>query len=67
MDTTNRQCVGVRDTTIVVMAPKVRMTREEAMVHAAWLLVLAECAQPVISSEDVDAQFSEIVKQIRNT
>lgn len=43
IDTTNRQFVSVTITgdRVHVMAPLTTMTPEEALVHAAWLVVLA--------------------------
>lgn len=41
MDTTNSQMVSVRGEQIVVMRPLSVMSREEAVRHACWLLVLA--------------------------
>lgn len=41
MDTTNDQLVGVRGDKIVVTFPKREMTKEEAVRHACWILVLA--------------------------
>lgn len=42
IDTTNRQMVGVRGDKIVVTLPRLEMTREEALVHAAWIAALAD-------------------------
>lgn len=42
IDTGNQQLVGLAGDQIVVMMPTPRMTREQALVHAAWLVVLAE-------------------------
>jgi hypothetical protein len=41
METSNDQYVGVRGEQITVMAPKREMTKEEAVRHACWILVLA--------------------------
>lgn len=40
--TGNDQLVGVRGEHIIVQAAKHEMTREEALLHAAWLVTLAE-------------------------
>lgn len=43
VDTTNVQLVGRRqDDEIIVGMPKSRMTPEEALVQAAWLVALAD-------------------------
>lgn len=42
IDIANRQLVGTNGDTISVMAPRPTMTKEEALVHAAWLIALAD-------------------------
>lgn len=42
IDTFNAQGVGGRGNTIVVLMPKREMTKMEALVHAAYLVTLAE-------------------------
>lgn len=46
IDTTNRQLVGRRvgDGSITIRLPKVRMSRTEALVHAAWIVMLADAS-----------------------
>jgi hypothetical protein len=58
MDTTNWQLVGVRGEDVAVQAPKRIMTREQALLHAAWLVVMAG---------DDDQKFTEILQAVRNT
>ena len=41
IDTTNWQLVRCRGEKVVVMAPSSIMTKEQALVHAAWLVVMA--------------------------
>jgi hypothetical protein len=41
MDTSNDQMVSVKGDNIQVLRPKMTMTREEAVRHACWILVLA--------------------------
>jgi hypothetical protein len=41
MNTANDQLVGVRGERILVLNPKQDMSKEEAVRHAAWILVLA--------------------------
>ena len=41
INTGNDQMVGVMGGDIVIMNPKTRMTKEEALRHAAWLVALA--------------------------
>jgi hypothetical protein len=38
----NVQLVGTNGSTISVMMPKFEMTKDEAIEHAAWILVLAD-------------------------
>ncbi len=40
-DVTNYQLAGVEGDYIVILAPKTRMTKEDALRHAAWLVALA--------------------------
>ena len=54
----NTQFVGVRGDTIVVLMPKQKMTKREALVHAAWIVALVA---------DTDEEFQEILKIVRNT
>lgn len=42
MDTANWQGVGTQGDTVVVAPPKRRMTRQEALAHAAWLVSVAD-------------------------
>lgn len=57
IDTMNRQLVGMRGGTIVVMLPKQEMTADEAMQHAAYLVTLAEM--------DADHTFEEYLKAVQ--
>lgn len=38
----NDQIVGIQGTFITVMRPKMKMTKVEALRHAAWLVALAD-------------------------
>lgn len=61
VDITNWQCVGVqgfRDRYIVVSNPMPKMTRIKALVHAAWIVAIAE---------ETPGEFEEILKKIKNT
>lgn len=42
IDIGNYQAVGARGDQIVVILPKRTMTKEEALVHAAWLVAMAD-------------------------
>lgn len=42
IDTMNRQMVGIHGDDIVINRPAVRMTKPEALAHAAWLVALAD-------------------------
>jgi hypothetical protein len=41
-DVTNYQGVALKDDKVLVMSPLTLMTKEQALVHAAWLVVLAD-------------------------
>ncbi len=58
IDTLNRQMVGMRGNTIVVLLPKQEMTADEAMQHAAWLVTLAEM--------DAEHTFEEHLKAVQD-
>lgn len=42
IETVNSQFVGIRGGNIVVARPKTEMSKEEALRHAAWLVVLTD-------------------------
>jgi hypothetical protein len=54
-DTTNDSFVGVQGDRIVILRPRARMTKPEALRLAAWLVVLA----------DEDQQFSVLLDAVR--
>jgi hypothetical protein len=55
----NDQYVGGRgDGLIVVMAPKARMTRAEALRHAAWLVLVAD---------PMGEEFARVLSAVRST
>ena len=56
-DIGNDQLVASQGNHIVVRLPKHRMTKTEALVHAAWLVALA----------DTDDRFVEVLQAVRNT
>jgi hypothetical protein len=56
--TSNDQMVGAQGDMIIVMAPRGRMTREEALRHAAWLIVV---------SEEKEGQFDRVLKAVQST
>ncbi len=73
-DVPNSQLVALRGETVVVMAPRVHMSAEEALVHAAWLVSVASCAMAgptpssrVVHDGYVEERFTEILKAVRNT
>jgi hypothetical protein len=53
----NTQAVGVQGERIVVLSPKASMTKHEALVHAAWLVALA----------DEENKFPEILKEVQES
>jgi len=57
IETINDQMVGVHDSTILVISPKQRMTPEEALRHAAWLVA-------VVGDTD---RFQAILQAVFNT
>jgi len=65
-DVPNSQLVALRGETVVVMAPRIHMTAEEALVHAAWLVCMASCAT-LTDSATIEERFAEILKAVQNT
>ena len=61
MNTANTQGVGVHGDKVCIVLPKREMSKEEALRHAAWLVVMAG----VVPGEAPD--FAEIVAAVRNT
>ena len=57
IDTGNYQLVGCGGEDILVMMPKKKMTKKEALLHAAWLVALA----------DDNDEFGKILDAVRNT
>lgn len=41
-DVMNSQIVGDHEDAIVIQKPKLEMTREQALIHAAWIVALAD-------------------------
>lgn len=59
IDTTNWQCAAPRGGGgISVIRPKANMTEEEALVHAAWIVALAD---------PLDEWFPQILAKVRET
>lgn len=59
IDTTNYQLVAVSSKGITVMAPRVHMTPEEALLQAAWLVVLAE--------HQATHSFADVLEAVQRT
>lgn len=57
IDVTNMQLVSTQGKDIVVMRPKNRMTKAEALTHAAWLVALA----------DEDDSFTDYLEAVLGT
>lgn len=57
IDTGNYQMVGLRGDNIIVMFPKSTMTKQEALVHAAWLVAMA----------DDDNKFDEVLTAVQHS
>lgn len=57
-DIGNDQLVSIAGDTITVITPKHHMSKRAALVHAAWLVALAE---------KEDGEFDRILEAVRNT
>jgi hypothetical protein len=60
IETGNAQLVGVHGPNIVILNPKHRMTKDEALRHAAWLVALAD-------ESDGNADFKRVLEAVMNT
>jgi len=57
MDTTNKQLVSTNGEQILVIMPAQRMSKADALLHAAWLVALA----------DDDDTFADVLEAVQNT
>lgn len=57
LDLSNDQLVGIQGDDIIVMFPKQRMTKPEALRHAAWIVALA----------DTKDEFAALLAAVQNT
>lgn len=60
METDNTQMVGCQGDHIVILAPKTRMTKAEALLHAAWIVVLADDGEE-------SGQFEQVLDAVMST
>jgi hypothetical protein len=65
-DITNKQLVAIQGENIIIMNPIRKMTKEEALVHAAWLVALANDYDRA-GEGDGTGQWDEILAQVLNT
>lgn len=61
IDTFNRNLVGLHlgSGSITVQQPRARMTPDEALTHAAWLVAVAETS--------ATHSFADVLEAVRNT
>lgn len=64
LTTANKCAVSAHGEHVVILLPKQRLTAEEAVELAAWLLVMAECCPTADSG--LEEQFCELTHKIRN-
>lgn len=57
IDTANHQMVSIQGERIVVILSKPHMTKKEALLHAAWLVAIA----------DDGNEFDKVLSAVRNT
>jgi len=58
IDIDNIQLVGMAGDLITVLMPRQRMTKQEALVHAAWLVALAD---------ETGEEFEKILRRVEST
>lgn len=61
-DTPNYQFAAMQGDRVMVLNPKPIMTPDEARLHAAWLVTIAETIDPTEPELD---RFHEILKAVR--
>lgn len=62
IETANDQLVGIEGgQTVIVIAPRLRMTKAEALRHAAWLVAIAD------DSDSGRDQFDAVLQAVQNT
>lgn len=59
INTVNDQRVGMRGPNLVVLLPKTIMTCDEALMHAAYLVAMAEPSATL--------KFAEVLEAVQNT
>lgn len=59
INTINKQLVAGHGNRIVVMAPSLNMTPDDAILQAAWLVALAE--------PDATHKFADVLAAVQNT
>lgn len=60
----NKQGVTMLGKEVVILAPKHKMTIDEAFQHAAWLVVMAILASDgEVTMDDAEAKFAKLVEE----
>jgi len=68
IDTGNWQGVSILDNHVVIMIPKNRMTVDEAISQAAWLICMAALATtPPIDSAIIRNKFIKALSAVQNS
>ena len=61
MNTNNNHFIGVRGNQVFVLKPiSAEMSPEEAMIAAAWLVTMAQCAGCTVD-------FNEVLKEVQSS
>ena len=60
INTMNVQLAGAQGDSVVVMIPRNVMTPDEALLHAAWLVQIADVLDP-------EHSFDDYLQAVRNT
>lgn len=58
----NFQMVGMRGDTVTVSNPTNMMTPDQAMMHAAWVVTIAEVCDP-----ELEGKFNEYLEAVKST
>lgn len=65
IDPINAQGVGAQGGDVIVSFPEHRMTPTQALLHAAWLVTIAETTG-LLAGQDLPT-FDDVLEAVRNT
>lgn len=62
MDVTNFMAVGLKDNKVIILQPPQRaLTKLEALEFAAWIVVNADCCEPLVDDSPCFEDYREAI------